>query len=326
MALITVMGRKPRVSSSAGHGMETNGKETPPLPQRNGQRMKENEFNEAVQAYLDVELKRCGIDHKDVAPGRTDIPLSKRAKASDDFGADLHIDIHANAFNSILDDKAGGIETFVWFGNATSKAIGQVIHKHLMQGTKMKDRGVKDGSHLYMIKTPKAKCVLPELGFMDNKHDVEHLLSDAYRKECAVELAKGVCEVFGIPYVPENSPSKPSSEVNSDAFEYVEVTEDVNLYKVERQLKKGERYKRYSSDKHMESLGGGFHVPKGVLRVYGAISTISYTPVEVTEDVNLYKVERQLKKGERYKRYSSDKYMESLGGGFHVPKGVLKKV
>lgn len=239
-ALIKVVGRKPRVSTSDGHGYSTPGKETPPLPQRNGQRMKEKEFNEAVQNYLHIELTRCGIDHLDVAPGRTDIPLKDRAKASNDFKADLHIDIHANAFDGVLNDNAGGIETFAHFGYPKTVEIAKVIHRHVMKGTKMKDRGVKNGDWLYMLQNTSAHAVLVELGFMDNKHDVEHLLSDAYRRECARELAEGICEVFGMPYIPEKPAAqapKPSeaSGVFKDvskghwAHDYIKHLKDVGI-------------------------------------------------------------------------------------------------
>jgi N-acetylmuramoyl-L-alanine amidase len=212
MALIQVS--EPIVSSSAGHGYDTNGKETPPLPQRNGQRMKEKEFNEAVQDYLAEELKRCGIKHVDVDHDKIDVPLETRAKRVNESGAHLHVEIHANAFDGILNDKAGGIETLYYETSALSKKVAQVVHHHVMQGTKMKDRGLKPGAWLYMIKNVKPVSILVELGFMDNQDDVKRLLSDEYRRECAVELAKAICEIFGKTYVPKPTPSptKPTSE------------------------------------------------------------------------------------------------------------------
>ncbi len=197
--------------------------------------MKEKEFNEAVQRYLHEELVRCGIKHVDVDENSND-SLATRAKRVNASGAHLHIDIHANAFNNILDDKAGGIETYCWW-NMSSRAVAQVIHKHIMKGTKMKDRGVKNGNHLYMINSVNPISILVELGFMDNKYDVEQLLSDAYRRECAVELAKGICEVFGKTYVPkpttndtkgESTVTQPKLAKNPGAFTDIEKSDDFN--------------------------------------------------------------------------------------------------
>jgi N-acetylmuramoyl-L-alanine amidase len=66
---------------------------------------------------------------------------------------------------------------------------------------------MKDGSHLYVIKyTTGIPAVLVECGFMDNLREARLLDSEAYRKECALELAKGVCEAYGVKYVPYVAP------------------------------------------------------------------------------------------------------------------------
>jgi hypothetical protein len=42
--------------------------------------------------------------------------------------------------------------------------------------------------------------VLVEYGFMDNLTEAKLLLTEAYRAECAIELAKGICEYLGCPF------------------------------------------------------------------------------------------------------------------------------
>jgi hypothetical protein len=44
-------------------------------------------------------------------------------------------------------------------------------------------------------------AVLVECGFMDNINDARLLLSDAYRQECADELAMGICEFHGVQWI-----------------------------------------------------------------------------------------------------------------------------
>lgn len=204
MSIITVTGRKPKVSLSDGHGMDTPGKRSPILPKgvksETGNFMHENEFNRRVEALLKAELIRCGFEVLSLAPGDEDVPLEVRAKKSDAWGADFHLDIHANAFDGDFDKDASGIET-LHYNSTKSKACAEVLHKYIKQGSKMVDRGTKDGSHLYMLRKPKAVANLVELGFMDDKDDIKLLLSESYRKECAIELAKGICEIFGKKYV-----------------------------------------------------------------------------------------------------------------------------
>jgi N-acetylmuramoyl-L-alanine amidase len=215
MTIINIVGRKPRVSGSDGHFMTTAGKRSPILPNgmksETGNFMHENEFNRAVEKYYGEELRRCGFDYLSVALDDYDTPLPVRDKRSDDFNADFHLDIHANAYDSDFDPDGGtGIETF-YYGNGTvkSKQCADVIQRHLMNdlGGDMKSRGIKDGSHLYMLNATNAVANLTELGFMDNLHDIAFLLSDSYRKRCAVALAKATCEIFGKPYIPVQQPT-----------------------------------------------------------------------------------------------------------------------
>ena len=191
-----------------GHGMDTAGKRTPTLP--NGEKSKEtgknfmheNEFNRAVVKYLDAHLKRCGFKTLLVAPTDADTALEKRTALANNKKADLYLSVHANANAGKFFD-GGGIETYV-YPSGESKRIGTILHKAVMKGTKFRDRGVKDGSHLWVIRKTNMPSVLFELGFMDSKQDYKYLLEDSYRRECAVEIAKGVCEAYGVKYVEES--------------------------------------------------------------------------------------------------------------------------
>jgi N-acetylmuramoyl-L-alanine amidase len=182
-----------------GHGMTTPGKRTPTFP--DGGIMKENEFNRRVVDLLYVELKRCGFSILLVAPTDEDTSLGTRVKRANDAKADFYLSVHANAAGGTW-GNAGGIETYAGTSVA-SKRAARILHRHLIQGTNLKDRGVKDGSWLYMAKHTKMPTVLVECGFMDNRQEAELLRTEAYRQECAVELARGVCEYFSVPYTPE---------------------------------------------------------------------------------------------------------------------------
>jgi N-acetylmuramoyl-L-alanine amidase len=195
-----------------GHGMNTPGKRSPKLS--DGTIMLENQFNSRVVAYLDKELKRCGFATLLVAPTDEDTPLAERVNKANKAKANFYLSVHANAFNAKLDNKAGGIETFAHFSYPKTVAKAKVIHKWVMKGTKMKDRGVKNGNWLYVCQKTAMEAVLTELGFMDNIDDLKKLMSDSYRKECAVELAKALCEIYNMEYVTEPKPAttKPTTK------------------------------------------------------------------------------------------------------------------
>lgn len=188
-----------------GHGMETPGKRTPPLP--DGTVMRENEFNRAVVAKLDAHLKRCGFRTLLVAPGDNDVPLKTRTDAANAAKADLYVSVHANAIGSGEWNGTQGIETFHFPGSINGKKAAEIIHRHLIGGTRLPDRGVKT-ANFHVLRETKMPAVLVECAFMTNLDDARLLLSDAYRSECAEELARGICEYFGVPYVKEQPPEE----------------------------------------------------------------------------------------------------------------------
>jgi len=210
-----------KVAIDDGHGMNTAGKRTPTFP--DGSIMKENEFNRRVAHLLAVHLVRCGIDVLMVAPGDVDTPLSKRTEAANKAKVDLYISIHANAMTGSW-GAARGIETYHYTqASPDSKRAARIIHKHLIAGTRLSDRGVKSAD-FYVLRETAMPAVLVECGFMDNLKEAKLLLTEAYRAECAEELARGVCEYLGVTFVQENArPSNPAPN------NYPEVQGVVNL-------------------------------------------------------------------------------------------------
>ncbi|MDQ0110784.1 N-acetylmuramoyl-L-alanine amidase family protein [Paenibacillus harenae] len=195
-----------------GHGLETPGKRTPSFP--DGMVMKENEFNRVVAAYLDAHLKRCGFRTLLVAPGDTDIPLNNRTTAANNAKADFYISIHANAYGAGW-NGARGIETYYYPGSTAGKQAADIIHAQLVKGTPMPNRGVKE-ANFHVLRETTMPAVLVELGFMTNREDAELLRSGAYRAECAEELAKGICQVFGVPYIPVSVVPDPIPDPDTD--------------------------------------------------------------------------------------------------------------
>ncbi len=191
------------VALDDGHGMKTAGKETPPIPELNNRIIKENEFNRAVVAYLDDELKRCGINTLLVAPTDADTSLSSRVKAANDAKADLYVSIHYNALDGTFAGKdPSGHSIHIYPGSAKSKKLAECIHKYLVLGTDQIDRGIIE-SNFHVLRETKMPAVLSENGFMDNKREALLMIDKNFQKEVAVEHAKGICDYLGVKYVPE---------------------------------------------------------------------------------------------------------------------------
>ena len=224
------------IALSDGHGVDTAGKRTPTLP--NGGKsetgktyMNENLFNRAVVKYLDEDLRRHGFRTLLVAPTDADTPLETRTNLANSKKADLYVSVHANASAGQWGSH-GGIETFTW-GSGESLRIGKLIHAELIKGSPLRDRGIKNGSHLWEIRSTNMPCVLVEAGFMDSTYDYLYLLSDAYRKECAEEICRGICKAYGVTY--KEVKKDVIKEVLGETIEKVE--EDMKLELIDAQWK-----------------------------------------------------------------------------------------
>jgi N-acetylmuramoyl-L-alanine amidase len=218
---------------NGGHGLYTAGKRTPKLPAnlaklaRAGDgTMHEWEFNHATAKYLEAELKACGIRTLNPSDTTADTPLSTRTTLANSRGADLYVSIHANANTAKWGDW-GGIETFV-FPKGESKRIGTIVQKHLIKATGLRDRGVKDGSHLWEIRKTQMPSILAECGFMDNLKEAELLLSDAYRRKCAKAIAQALCEAYGVKYkgATTSKPSTGTTKPPKEGIGYIKILVD----------------------------------------------------------------------------------------------------
>lgn len=205
-----------------GHGIATAGKRTPLLPAEYKDKvyykdghMREWEFNHQTALYLNEELKRIGFRTLMISDTKTDTPLSTRTNLANSRGVDLYLSIHANANLSVWGDW-GGIETFAHPHSKKGQVIAADIQDEMIKATGLRNRGVKDGSHLWEINKTQMPCALVECGFMDNLTEAKLLMSDAYRRKVAVAIAKGICRGFGVTYK-ESTTTTPTNDNKGDS-------------------------------------------------------------------------------------------------------------
>lgn len=119
--------------------------------------------------------------------------LNLRVKKSNDNPADLFFSIHFNA------GGGNGTEVFT-YGGKEFPQCRQVLTNMTKLG--FKNRGIKDGSHLAVIKNTKAKSMLIEVCFIDSVHDVNLFTSNIDKVVDAIaygilgqEVPKGASDV-----------------------------------------------------------------------------------------------------------------------------------
>lgn len=190
-----------------GHGMDTPGKRTPYIESL-GRQIHENEFSKPVVNFLKEELERNGFRTLLVAPTDEDTPLQERTDKANNAGADAYISIHFNAYDgSFSGANPEGITVYVYDGYLLqgTEDLAKSIEKYLKEGTKQEYRGLKR-ANFHVLRETNMSAVLTENGFMDNEREALLMLDKDFQKEVAIEHAKGICEHFGVPYIPESNP------------------------------------------------------------------------------------------------------------------------
>ncbi|WP_028610592.1 N-acetylmuramoyl-L-alanine amidase [Paenibacillus harenae] len=153
----------------------------------------EKEFNLSVslkiKALLDKEKQLKGhLTRTD----DTFIELIDRVKFAEALKADLFVSIHANAIDK---PSVSGTETY--YSRASSKPFADIVHKHLLTGAGLKDRGVKQ-ANFKVIKETTMPAILLESGYLTNTGDSNSLFSDAVQNRIAAEVVAGIKEYLKI--------------------------------------------------------------------------------------------------------------------------------
>lgn len=237
------MNKKYLVAIDAGHGMHTEGKQSVPmsknlyidgeLVRKKGKIIKENEWNRGVSEYLSAALKRCGIDTMFTADmtGKTDIPLSTRAKKANKYGADILISNHYNAIGSCAkwQTKCKGL-LVLRTKNCSNNSIklGKLAVKHLEKDIDyeysyglMRDVDMS-GFTLAILRQTTMPAILIEYGFMDYEKEAKLMLDKKHQEKCAEAVAKAVCEYFGVTYIAEKQ--------ETTKTQYLRVLQNVNVH------------------------------------------------------------------------------------------------
>jgi N-acetylmuramoyl-L-alanine amidase len=215
-----------RINVDAGHGSNTAGKRTPPIPGaidvngdgktdiKKGEQYREHYANVGVAIFLLRELQRCGFDtmqtgfDDDNAYDDPDTALSARQAAIAKANCDYSISVHFNAFGDGASfNTAQGVGIYIHDKHqGQSKKLAETVLKHLAGGTKQTNRGVTPyGYAMVNCNNMDVKgAILVELAFMTNLHEATELMaSEKFWQECAQEICRGLCEFTGVKYISE---------------------------------------------------------------------------------------------------------------------------
>lgn len=132
----------------------------------------------AVKRYLTGKGHTVIVANVDKAESQAAYLYGVARQANRHADADLFVSVHFNA------GGGQGCECYTWKGKKTAAAVGvcEELNKY-----GFRNRGVKDGSHLYLISKTKMPSVLVEVCFVDNIKD-----STQYREIGVNRIAQAI--------------------------------------------------------------------------------------------------------------------------------------
>lgn len=145
---------------------------------------------------------------------------------------DLFISIHFNA------GGGQGCECYTYGAQKYDEAIR--INQKLNE-LGFKNRGIKDGSGLYVIKNTKAKAILVEVCFVDNQSDVK-----IYQNIGPDKIAEAICEAI-IGEVPEIEPVSKLETANDIIWELMNGDHKIEIQDVDKAINLLDKAKREDS-------------------------------------------------------------------------------
>lgn len=156
---------------------------------------------EAVQCRriadaCEVALKRCGFDVKNGQTG----DMYTRSTESDQWGADLHVPIHTNAYNG----KVTGTRIFCYNTTGEGYKASCAVYNVLAPVTPGTSENVRADATLYEIRVPAAPTVYIEVDFHDVADIAKWIIENV--ETIGEAIAKGICNHYGVTFVEKPAP------------------------------------------------------------------------------------------------------------------------
>lgn len=166
-----------RIFINPGHSIEVD-------PGATGYNLEEAQVALNIGNYLKPILESVGYEVQSIQ----DDSLSYVCDSANNWGADLFVSIHCNAFNGV----AKGTECLYYPGSTKSKKLSQCIQTKLVNYFGTVDRGIKERPNLYVLNSTDMPATLIETAFIDEYSD-NQLLANR-QEEFAKVIAEGIVD------------------------------------------------------------------------------------------------------------------------------------
>lgn len=135
----------------------------------------------------DVCLATDGAANKKVSD------MHNRVSLINASGADYMISIHQNSYPEAA---ISGPQVFYYGSSEMSKELAKAIQTQLIADLQPpKEREIKTGNDLYILKNSQCPGVIVECGFLSNPTECENLQEPKYQQAVAAAIARAICKL-----------------------------------------------------------------------------------------------------------------------------------
>lgn len=156
----------------------------------------EQEVCRSIARELATDLERCGFQVKCGDYGT----MYDRVKESNNWGANLHLPIHTNAFNG----KVSGTRLMAVDLSGLGYKVCQSIFKYLAPLTPGTSENIS-ASNVYEITAAYAPTAYVEVDFHDVPSVAKWLTEN--KAQIAEAICKGICDYYNVKYVADSTPT-----------------------------------------------------------------------------------------------------------------------
>lgn len=157
----------------------------------------EKEVNLKIALKLKQLLDSSDIKAYYTRTGDSYISLQERTDFANSVGADFFISIHSNG-----DKYVSSYGTEILYqghgmkNESFSKSFASALEKELIPVLHSRDRGLVDGSNIFIIRNSRIPMALIETGFITNCNEALKLSNDNYQQLAAQGIFNGIKKAF----------------------------------------------------------------------------------------------------------------------------------
>ena len=108
-------------------------------------------------------------------------------------GADYMISIKKNSYPEA---EISGPQVFYYGSSEMSKKLAEAVQAQLIVDLQPpKEREIKTGNDLYILKNSQCPGVIVECGFLSNPTECENLQNPQYQQAVAAAIARAICKL-----------------------------------------------------------------------------------------------------------------------------------